>query len=98
MAMADETLLLLASEVRGKTLRILDAVTSDEEVRFTGPGLNNSILWHAGHSIIVVEHLGLVPATGHAVAYPSGWFEKFGWKTEPAKVKEWPEVAEVKEQ
>jgi hypothetical protein len=94
----DETLLLLASEVRGKTLRILDAVTSDEEARFTGPGLNNSILWHAGHSIMVVEHLGLVPATGHAAAYPAGWFEKFGWKTEPAKVKEWPALSDVKDQ
>jgi hypothetical protein len=98
MAMADETLLLLASEVRGKTLRILDGVTSDDEARFTGPGLNNSVLWHAGHSIMVVEHLGLMAATGRPAAYPSGWFEKFGWKTEPAKVKDWPALAEVKEQ
>ena len=96
--MADETMLLLASEVRGKTLRILDAVAGDEEARFTGPGLNNSILWHAGHSIMVVEHLGLMPATGAPAAYPVGWFEKFAWKTEPAKVKEWPALAEVKEQ
>lgn len=96
--MTDETLLLLASEVRGKTLRILDGVTSDDEARFTGPGLNNSILWHAGHSIMVVEHLGMIPATGQPAAYPAGWFEKFAWKTEPAKVKEWPALVEVKEQ
>ena len=96
--MADETMLLLASEVRGKTLRILDGVTSDDEARFTGPGLNNSILWHAGHAIMVVEHLGLMPATGKPAAYPAGWFEKFGWKTEPAMVREWPALAEVKEQ
>jgi len=95
---ADETMLLLASEVRGKTLRILDGVTSDDEARFTGPGLNNSILWHAGHAIMVVEHLGLMPATGKPAAYPAGWFEKFGWKTEPAMVREWPALAEVKEQ
>jgi hypothetical protein len=95
---ADDTLLLLANEVRGKTLRILDGVTSDEEARFTGPGLNNSILWHGGHSIMVVEHLGLMAATGGPAAYPTGWFEKFGWKTEPAKVKEWPTLAEVKDQ
>jgi hypothetical protein len=91
-------MLLLASEVRGKTLRILDAVTSDDEARFTGPGLNNSILWHAGHAIMVVEHLGLIPATGRPAGYPAGWFEKFAWKTEPAKVKEWPALAEVRDQ
>jgi hypothetical protein len=98
MIVADETMLLLASEVRGKTLRILDAVTSEDEARFTGPGLNNSILWHAGHSVMVVEHLSIMPATGGAAAYPGGWFEKLAWKTEPAKVKEWPALAEVKEQ
>ncbi len=95
--MADETMLMLADEVRGKTLRILETV-SDDEARFTGPGLNNSILWHAGHSVMVVEHLGLVPATGKPAGYPQGWYEKFAWKSEPAQVTEWPSLAAVREQ
>ena len=47
---------------------------------------------------MVVEHLSIMPATGGPAAYPDGWFEKFAWKTEPAKVKEWPALAEVKAQ
>ena len=94
--MADETMSMLASEVRGKTLRILETV-SDAEARFTGPGLNNSILWHAGHAVVVVEHLCLIPATGREPAYPQGWHEKFAWKSEPARVTQWPALAEVKD-
>ena len=93
--MADETLLLLASEVRGKTLRILDGVT-DDQARFSGPaGLNNSILWHAGHALVVVEHLSVVPASGEPPQYPQGWFETFGWQSVPANVTQWPRLAEV---
>lgn len=94
--MADETMLMVASEVRGKTLRILETV-SDEEAMFTGPGLNNSILWHGGHAVTVVEHLSIVPATGREPAYPQGWHEKFAWNSEPAKVRQWPALAEVRE-
>jgi hypothetical protein len=92
--MPDESLLLLASEVRGKTLRLLDGV-SDDLSRFAPPGLNNSILWHAGHALMVVEHLGLMPATGKPAAYPAGWFEMFSWKSNPAQVKTWPALSEV---
>jgi hypothetical protein len=96
--MADETLLLLASEVRGKTLRILEGVT-DDQARSSGPaGLNNSILWHAGHAVIVVEHLSVSPASGRPPAYPQGWFETFGWQSVPAKVTRWPRLAEVTDQ
>lgn len=92
--MADESLLLLASEVRGKTLRLLDGV-SDETVRFAAPGLSNSILWHAGHSLVVVEHLGVMPATGRPAGYPAGWHDAFVWGSKPATVKQWPALAEV---
>ena len=93
--MADESLLLLASEVRGKTLRILEGVT-DDQARFSGPaGLNNSILWHAGHAVVVVEHLGVAPASGKPPAYPQGWFETFGWQSVPASVMRWPRLEEV---
>lgn len=96
--MPDPTLLTLANEVRGKTLRLLDGVPADA-ARFTGPGLNNSILWHAGHALMLGEHLCLIPATGGAPDYPRGWFEMFGWKSVPASVprEAWPALGEVVE-
>jgi DinB superfamily len=93
--MADETLLLLAKDVRGKTLRILEGV-SEQQARYAPPGLNNSILWHAGHSLVVVEHLGVMAATGKPAGYPQEWFDKFSWKSTPATVKQWPTLEEVK--
>jgi hypothetical protein len=95
--MADETLLMMASEVRGKTLRLLDGLDADA-ARFTGPGLNNSPLWHGGHALIVVEHLSVAPATGQSPQYPQGWAEKFSWKSQPATVTQWPALSEVVEQ
>ncbi len=93
--MPDESLLLLAREIRGKTLRILDNVTDDQAL-FAPPGLHNTILWHAGHSLIVVEHLSVAPATGNPPIYPQDWFDKFSWTSQPAAVKQWPALAEVK--
>ena len=94
--MPDATLLTMANEIRGKTLRILDGVPPDV-ARFTGPGLNNSVLWHAGHALMLVEHLGIVPATGGTPQYPKGWFEMFGWNSRPAAVprEAWPPLSEV---
>jgi hypothetical protein len=93
---ADESLLLLAKEVRGKTLRLLDGV-SEADARYTPAGLNNTILWHAGHALVVVEQLSVVPATGLAPSYPAGWFETFSWKSVPASVTKWPALSEVVE-
>jgi len=92
--MTDNTLVLLADEVRSKTLRLLKDV-SDTEARFHAPLLNNSILWHAGHALIVVEHLGVVSATGGTPFYPAGWFDAFSWMSKPATVTTWPSVEEV---
>ena len=92
--MADESLLLLAREVRGKTLRLLDGV-ADDAARFAPPGLNNSALWHAGHALVVVEHLSVMPATGRPAAYPAAWKDKFIWNSNPAAVANWPPLAEV---
>ena len=92
--MADETLILLATEVRGKTLRLLEGL-SDQQARFTASGLNNSILWNAGHSLIVVEHLSVSAANGKPPAYPHDWFDKFSWTSRPATVTQWPGVSEV---
>ena len=90
------TLLTLADEVRGKTLRLLDGVSPDL-ARFTGPGLNNSVLWHAGHALMLVEHLCIVPAVGGEPRYPQGWFEMFAWKSVPAAVPPdaWPALPDV---
>ena len=92
--MADETLLLLAKEVRGKTLKLLEGV-DDQQARFAAPGLNNTILWHGGHALVVVESLSVSPATGKPPAYLADWFEKFSWKSNPATVTSWPTVAQV---
>jgi hypothetical protein len=94
--MADETLLTLATEVRGKTMRLLDGVPADV-ARFTGPGLSNSVLWHAGHALMLVEHLCIIPATGGPPQYPRGWFEMFGWQSRPATVPRdvWPPLSDV---
>ena len=92
----DDSLLLLANEVRAKTLWLLEGVT-DEMGRFTAPGLANSLLWHAGHALVVVEHLGVAAATGRPPELPEGWFEKFGWDSRPRTVAEWPPVAAVRD-
>lgn len=90
----DDSLVLLAKEVRSKTLWLLDGVT-EEMARFAAPGLTNSILWHAGHVLVVVEHLAVAPATERQPAVPSGWFEIFGWDSKPRLVTNWPPVADV---
>ena len=90
----DNTLALLADEVRRKTLWLLDDV-SEELARFAAPGLTNSVLWHAGHALVVVEHLCIAPATGQAAQLPLGWFEMFSWDSQPKTVRDWPRLAEV---
>lgn len=92
--MGDESIRLLATDVRGKTLRILDGIT-DEVARFTPAGLSNHILWHAGHALVVVEHLAVMPATGKPASYPQGWFDMFSWTSKPAAVTTWPTLTEV---
>ena len=93
--MPDESLLTLANEIRGKTLRLLDGVPEDM-ARFTG-GLSNSPLWHAGHALMLVEHLCIMPATGAGPQYPRGWFDLFGWNSRPALIApgSWPPLADV---
>jgi hypothetical protein len=94
---ADATMVELVKEVRWKTLKILEGVT-DEQARWAPAGTVNSILWHAGHALVVVEHLGVMadePDT--KPTYPAEWFSKFSWESKPAEVKEWPAVAEVVE-
>jgi len=88
--MFDQSLLLLLDEVRGKTLRLLQDVTG-KDARWFPPGLHNHILWHAGHSYVLVESLAM-EATGQQPDIPEGWFEMFSWKSDPARVApdRWP--------
>ena len=95
--MADESLILLAKEIRGKTLKLLDGVTDEQHAHFAAPGLHNTILWHAGHGAMLMEHLGIMPLTGsQQPGYPAGWFEMFGWKSDPRTVSAWPSVVQVR--
>ncbi len=93
--MPDQSLLLLLDEVRGKTLRLLHAVT-DQEAHWPPPELHNHILWHAGHSFVLVESLAM-EAIGHQPEIPEGWFEMFSWKSDPVRVApdRWPPLAQV---
>jgi hypothetical protein len=92
--MPDATLTELVKEVRWKTLKLLDGV-DEKQALFVPKGLKNTILWHAGHAAVVVEHLGFVEITGQTPTYPAGWFEKFSWSSDPAKVTSWPTLTEV---
>jgi len=92
--MPNETLKLLAREVRGKTFKILDGVT-DEQARFVPPGLNNSIIWHAGHSYWVVEILSMAAATGKPQQLPGEWAELFSSKSRPTRDTRFPPLAQV---
>ena len=92
--MPNETLKLLAREVRGKTFRILDGV-SDEQARFVPPGLNNSILWHAGHSLWVVEVLSIAAATGRPRSLPDGWTDLFSSKSRPTRESKFPALVQI---
>jgi hypothetical protein len=86
---------LLLDEVRGKTLRVLNAV-EPRHARWSPPGLHNTTLWHAGHAYVLAEWLTM-GALGREPQAPDGWFGMFGWGSRPADVPEgrWPPVAEV---
>jgi hypothetical protein len=90
--MPDETLLVLLDEVRGKTLRFLQGVT-DEQARWSPPGLQNTILWHAGHSYFLAEWLAM-KALGHEPQVSKGWYKMFSWESRPDSVpaERWPRL------
>jgi len=93
--MADESILLLLEEVRGKTRRLLDSV-SEADARWAPPGLQNTILWHAGHAYLLLEWLTM-KALGRTPHLPEDWYELFSWDSHPASIPaaHWPTLAEV---
>lgn len=82
--MPDATLSMLLDAVRAKSLRRLEGV-GEAEARWVPQGLQNTILWHSGHVLMVVERLSC-EALGKSLATPPGWFELFGWDSQPAAI------------
>jgi hypothetical protein len=92
--MIDATLMELVKEIRWKTLKLVEGV-DDVQAHFAPAGTSNTILWHAGHSLVVVEQLCFVHTTGSQPQYPADWFDKFSWKSTPATVTAWPALSDV---
>jgi len=93
--MPDQSLLVLLDEVRGKTIRLLQAIP-DEDAFWAPVGLQNTTVWHGGHAYILLECLTM-GALGRTPEVPDGWFEMFGWESHPERVAadRWPSLAEV---
>jgi hypothetical protein len=78
---AASSLLILARDVRARTLRLLDAAGPDE-LTWTPPGTANGLLWHAGHAAWLQDVLGLRLIEGPGLL-PPGWDETFGMGSRP---------------
>jgi hypothetical protein len=93
--MPDPTLLLLLDEVRGKTVRLLETIAA-ENAAWAPPGLQNTILWHAGHSYFLLEWL-TTKGLGQKARMPAGWYEMFSWDSLPGQIAadRWPPLSEV---
>ena len=74
---------------------MLHAVT-DQEAHWPPPDLHNHILWHAGHSFVLLESLAM-EAVGDLPQIPEGWFDIFSWESKPALVASyrWPPLAQI---
>jgi len=73
--MSDKSLVRMFEEVRWQTLRILDGV-DEQAARWAPHGLQNTILWHAGHAFIVAESCTM-QSLGRTPAYSDSWFSIF---------------------
>src|SRR6516162_5804016 len=93
--MPDKCLVLLLDEVRAKTLRILKSVPA-EHTRWAPAGLQNTILWHAGHAYVLVESVTM-KSLRRTPQIPDGWYEMFSWESHPAQIPadRFPELSEV---
>ena len=89
MPMSAAALVELARQVRGETLRLLEAAP-EAWLTWAPPGTSNHILWHAGHALWVGDVLIVEPITG-ASELPAGWAEKFGMDCRPvSQTRDWP--------
>ena len=96
--MPDTSLLLLLNEVRGKTLALLGSIQAQDSL-WAPVGLNNTIVWHAGHCYFVLESLTM-RALGHKPRIPSQWDSLFSWDSHPELVAAdcWPPLSAIVEQ
>jgi len=92
--MPDQTLIMLVTEVRNKTLKLIEGLSHDDAMG-VAPGMQNSILYHAGHGVAVQEFLGVARIEKREPKLPAG-FEAFMWKTEPGKTVTWPSIDVVR--
>lgn len=84
----------LARQVRGHTLRILEAAQPDW-LLWAPAGTSNHILWHAGHALWLQDALCVKLLTGKS-ELPPGWAETFGMDCRPvATTTDWPSREEV---
>jgi hypothetical protein len=84
-----ESLLLLARDVRGKTVKLFDAAHASELTWAPG-GTANHLLWHAGHALWLQDVLCLRLLSGHSTL-PAGWEELFGMGSHPDRPRRaWP--------
>lgn len=88
-------MLAMLDEVRGTLLRLLNEV-DPAALHWSPPGLQNTMLWHAGHAYMVLETI-TQRSLGREPAWPSGWWELFSWDSEPGKIAAdaWPKLADV---
>jgi hypothetical protein len=93
--MPDQSLMLLLDEVRGRTIRTLGAV-SPASARWAPPGLQNTILWHAGHAYFLLEWLTML-SLGRTPDVPDSWYEMFSWDSRPDGMRpdRWPPLPDV---
>jgi hypothetical protein len=84
----------LATEVRGKTLLLLDHADK-RACLWAPPGLSNHLLWHAGHALWLQDLMDVEACTG-ASELPAGWEETFGQHCRPVRqTTDWPDKSEV---
>src|SRR5262245_6122243 len=84
----------LAREVRGDTLRFLQAARP-EELTWAPARTSNHLLWHAGHALWLQDVLCVKLLVGES-ELPFGWEALFGMDSRPAKQrKPWPDKPEL---
>jgi hypothetical protein len=84
----------LAREVRGDTLRFLQAA-QPAELTWAPPGTSNHLLWHAGHGVWLQDALCVRLLTGRS-ELPAGWEETFGMGSRPSRRRAgWPAKREL---
>jgi DinB superfamily len=94
---ASASLLELAHQVRGDTLKLL-AAAPEPWLTWSPPRTSNHILWHAGHALWLQDVLFIEPATGQS-ELPAGWSELFGMDCRPVRITnymhDWPSREEI---